>query len=139
MAASPQYIAALSGITLNNIAAVLVTLQEPQKALAVCQQSIEHHQKVFAAAPQLTNARKGLGISYSNLSQIYRALDRPAEAVEASLERYKLWPDNPGELSAVVVDLLYCLAAVGKGKTELTAAEQADRQRIADLTMKVLQ
>jgi hypothetical protein len=57
------------------------------------------------------------------------------EAAALTLERQKLWADNPGELYAVARDLA---AAAGKGKQELSAGERDQRRRYADLAIGAL-
>jgi hypothetical protein len=72
-----------------------------------------------------------------NLVEVLRALGRPAEAA-ACLERNKLWSEDPDELSKLAGEFALCIPLVGKGKTEFTAAEQAERRQYGDQALKVI-
>jgi hypothetical protein len=46
--------------------------------------------------------------------------------------------DQPDELARLAVDLALYIPLVGKGKAELSAAEQTQRREYADLAMEML-
>ena len=63
---------------------------------------------------------------------------RLSEAATTSLERRKLWPNNPDEIYDVAGELPRCASLVGKDKPQLTSATLAERQKYADLAMEML-
>ena len=66
------------------------------------------------------------------------ALGQPAEAAATSRERKQLWPGQPAELYQVACELAQCVPLVGKAKTQLTAAEEAERRRYAAEAIQTL-
>jgi hypothetical protein len=65
-------------------------------------------------------------------------LGEPAEAAAVLAECARLEAGNPTGLYNVTCALALCVPAVGKGKTDLSAQEQADRKTYADQAMAAL-
>jgi hypothetical protein len=84
---------------------------------------------VFDRQPQVAQYRQFLSNHYLGLAQALRALGRAGEAAEATGERIKLWPANPGQLYDVSCDLARCVSI---------ARDCAVRERCADAAMAAL-
>ena len=80
--------------------------------------------------------RKYLGNHYKEFAALQRDSGRPAEAATAILERGELWPDDPAEAFSVARDLALCIPLVGKDARTLTAGQNAERRKYADLAME---
>jgi tetratricopeptide (TPR) repeat protein len=132
-----DYHSALAG-TLNNFALALADGQQFDEAVATCREAIEHQRFAFTRAPEAGRFRRGLNNHYGVLARLLRHLGRPGEAAVASMERRKLWPNDPGELFGLARELAVTAALVGKGKRELTAAEKKERGDILDQAMETL-
>jgi serine/threonine-protein kinase len=113
-------------------------LGQRAEMLAAFQQAVAHQRRAFTRAPQVRDYRQDLSSAYADLARAQQELGQPAEAFAACRERQQLWPDNPAELRQVAGAMAACLPLVGQGQTELTAAEQAERQQYAAAAVKVL-
>jgi hypothetical protein len=109
-----------------------------EEAAGAYQQAVEQQRIPFDKAPQVRQFRQFLNNHYRYLARVQRQLGRLAAAAAASVERAKLYPDNPQQVYAVACELALCLPLVGKGKAELTKEEQAERQKYADQVMAML-
>ena len=125
-------------VTLDGFGFLLRKTGRLQQALASFQGAINHQSQAINKMPQGAKYRKLLTQHYAQLAQLQRELGRPAEAAAATLERRQLWPHEPEQLYSVASDLVQCIPLVGRGKTDLTSAEQAERRRYADQAMEVL-
>src|SRR5262249_44140786 len=126
------------GETANFLGLALRQQGHLEEALAPVEQAIAHLRKAFDQAPQESANRRLLGDSYANLIQLQRQRLRPEEAVAACLQRRPLCGRDGADLSRLACELALCVPLFGQGKTELTAAERAARQRCADLAMETL-
>jgi tetratricopeptide (TPR) repeat protein/predicted Ser/Thr protein kinase len=124
------------GATLHNIGQVLATQGRREEALACLQQAIDHQRVAFARDPD--QGRQWLSNHYQVLASVARDLGRPAPAAAASRERAKLWPRNADELYRTACEVALCIPLVGKGKADLTAAEQAQRRRYGEQALDLL-
>ena len=124
--------------TLNNLGLLLHASGKTEEALAIFQQGIDHQRRAFERGPQVVQFRKTLGKLYANVALAERGAGRPGPAVTATLERQKLWKGNPAELYNTAGDLARAAALVGKGKTALSDAEEAERRRYGDLVLEAL-
>ncbi len=125
------------GTTLNNLGVIEAQLDRFGDGLAALRRAVEHQRVAFGKAPQTLRYRHALNSHYGSLGEVHRAMRRPDEAVAATLERVKLWPDNPGELYLIARDLALAAAAVGRGRT-LSEEEEAQRGKYLDLSLQVL-
>src|SRR5262249_57720154 len=67
-----------------------------------------------------------------------RELGRAAESGAAPRERQRLWPTNVPQLYSVACEFALCVPLVGKGKADLSTAEQAERRQYAQQAMAAL-
>ncbi len=82
--------------------------------------------------------RQLLSDSYVALAGVQRDLGRPAEAAAAALERKQLWRTDSQQLYDVASELARCIPLVGKGKTERTTQEEAQRRQYAEQAIAAL-
>jgi hypothetical protein len=126
------------GGTLINLGVILGQLDHIADGRAMLLHGLEVESVAFKIAPQVIEHRRVMNGLYGSLAENERAGRHPAEAVAATLERAKLWPDNPTELFNVARELGRATALVGKGKAELTDAEKADRDKYGALIVETL-
>jgi serine/threonine-protein kinase len=124
--------------TLNNLGILHGQLNHFDLALTALTASVEQGRIAFDKVPTNSHYRHGLGSSYGSMGELLRALNRPADAVNVTLERRKLWVGNANELYLVARDLCRAARLVGKGKKELSNEETAERLRITNLAMDIL-
>ncbi len=134
---NPRYQSDL-GATWGDIGRQLAKLDRFEEAVKAYQQAIQHQRLASDKAPQVPRHRELLSLSYQDLANEQRRLSRPADAAATALELRKLWPKNPTELYNVACEVTRCIPLVGKDKTNLTAEEQAERQKYADQALEVL-
>jgi tetratricopeptide (TPR) repeat protein len=116
----------------------LMSLGRAADALPTFRQAVAYQKVALARARQQDVPRKALNQSYYDLGHVQRELGRPTEAAATCRERLRLWPDNADQVYDGSCELARCILAVGKGKKELNAQEQAERQAYADEAMMVL-
>ena len=79
-------------------------------------EAIKHGKGAIAGAPAVPDNRRQLCTGYVFLARVYRDQAWPAEAANATLEREKLYPNDPDELYGVGVCLSMCVPLVAKEK-----------------------
>lgn len=84
-----NYRSDLGGI-LNNLAMTLEQLAQPDEAIAVYAQAIEHQRFALDHAPSVARFRQFLGQQYANYSRVLRGQHRTAEAEEADAAQKEL-------------------------------------------------
>ncbi|HEV3120802.1 MAG TPA: tetratricopeptide repeat protein, partial [Isosphaeraceae bacterium] len=125
--------------SLGALGNVLWELGRHEEADAAFEQAVDHQKIAFhEAPPALLQFRQRLSAHYERLAWSRRLLNRPSEAVAASLERQKLWPESPVELYNVACQLAQCVLLVGRGPALATAAQQSERMRCVDLALEML-
>jgi tetratricopeptide (TPR) repeat protein len=72
------------GGSLNDLGLALAANQQYAEAIAAYQEAIGHQTRAFEKAKQVPQYRHFLTNHYVNLAILYRNLNRPAEAAEAS-------------------------------------------------------
>jgi len=100
-----------------------------EEALAAFRETAVVERQILEQAPSVELYRVRLSRCYGWLAY-YGGLagDRPAAAA-ALLERQRLWPDDAKELQDIAHRFEKLAEAVGKGRKQLLAEEQAERQR----------
>ena len=124
--------------TLNNWALTLWALGRRDEALVHLQRAIELQREALTKAPQSLHYRRGLSVHYAALADLQRQRGRAAEAVAATTERAKLWPNNGGELFRAACELALAAEVVGKGKAELSPAEREEHDRYTAMAVELL-
>jgi tetratricopeptide (TPR) repeat protein len=87
------------------------------------------------AAPQSRRVRSSLSQHYANHFRVLLKLDRPQQAIEATMARKALWPDQHPELLAVAAELAECC---GYLQDRGDAASEQAWQRCAALAVETL-
>jgi hypothetical protein len=72
------------------------------------------------------------------LAEVYRNAGRPADAAAATRERRSLWDGNPDELFRVACDFAQVADAVGRGRTELSDPEKAEKSGYVEEALATL-
>jgi serine/threonine-protein kinase len=116
----------------------LMSLGRAADALPAFREAVGYQKVALDRARQKDVPRKALSQSYYDLGHVQRELGLPAEAAAICRERLRLWPDNADQVYDGACELAQCILAVGKGKKELNAQEQAERQAYADEAVQVL-
>jgi serine/threonine-protein kinase len=109
-----------------------------EPARAFYQEAVRQQRAVLDRTPQLADARRLLASHYALLARASRKTRRPQEAAAAAREFARLRPTNAAEIYNAACDLAQCVPLVAEGKAELTAAEQAERRRHAELALDLL-
>jgi tetratricopeptide (TPR) repeat protein len=97
----------MAGGLLHNLGNARAHAGRPHEALVNYQEAVRHQKVAFAANPD--NSRQWLSNHYQVLADTLRTLRQPAEALAATRERVKLWPDQPDELVAAAGEVALCL------------------------------
>jgi tetratricopeptide (TPR) repeat protein len=126
------------GGCLHNLAQIHEKQGRREDALAAFQQAIEHQSIAFRLDPRGREYREWLSNHHFCAGRLLRDLDRLPEAVAAFLEFRALWPTQGGLLYDVAGELALCSARVGNSRPALSEAEQAERQRYADLALETV-
>jgi serine/threonine-protein kinase len=106
------------------------------------QQAIERQRLLVATAPQVRQYAHFLGRLYQELARTYRQVNKPGEA-RATYEQArdlleKLPSADAEELHRLALVRAGCSALIGGDKPGTTAAERAERNRLADLAVDAL-
>jgi tetratricopeptide (TPR) repeat protein len=109
-------------------------LGRPDEALAAWVKSVEVMRRVIEQEPVNLYYRQLLAERCLNLSRHLRERGRFAEAADWLLEQEKLLPADAPNLRLASQEFALLAVAVGKGRAELTPAEQAERQRYLRLS-----
>jgi hypothetical protein len=125
-------------MTLNNRALTLLALRRPEEARLTAREAVAHQKRAFEAAPKLSAYRSALSRRYLMLGEVERGTGHLEEAVQAELERQKLWPGSSAEAYRGAVEVARAAAEVGKGKAQRSAGEEKQRAGYCDLAMDLL-
>ena len=128
----------LLGIAYSSIGGVLTRLGQDREALAAYRRAIDHQRRSFESNTANKDYREDLSHHYLGLAALLRKVGSPGEAAAATLERQRLWPDNPDDLYHSALDLAECVPLVGRGRAELTREERTECRRYADQALDVL-
>jgi tetratricopeptide (TPR) repeat protein len=112
-------------------------LGQSDPALDALRQAVAEQRHVFEQAPAVYDHRLALSKRYDALVHFLLASGKLAEAETCFLAHEKLWPADPERLREVSRDLGRLAAAVGGGREQLTATEQAERQRYREQSERV--
>jgi serine/threonine-protein kinase len=140
VAASPDHLGYRNELatTLVNLGIVQAQLDQFDDGLATLHHGIELQRVTFERAPQVPAYRHTLHALYGSLAEVERAAGHPDLAVDATLERQKLWPDNPTELFNAGRELTMAARKVGKGRAQLSDNERAERDKYCGLAVAAL-
>jgi serine/threonine protein kinase/tetratricopeptide (TPR) repeat protein len=116
----------------------LIRQKKRAEAAALFRQAADYQLEAAFKEPRQPLHRKVLDRYFADLGRLQRELGRPADAARTALERQQHGRDNPDLLCESAVELSLCAALVGRGKSELTAAERSERQQYADQAMEAL-
>jgi serine/threonine-protein kinase len=128
----------LLGGCLHNTGQIHEQQGRREQALAAYRQAIAHQRVAFARAPQKGVHREWLSNHHYCAGRVLRNLGRLAGAVAAFQAFAALWPREARLLYDAARELAGCAAAVGEGRAVLTAAEETERTRYADLALDTL-
>ena len=109
-----------------------------QQALAAFQQAIEHQRHAFDKNPAHRDYREDLGSHYLGLASVQRKLGLPAEAATSISQCLALRIEGAKNLYDAARGLAGCIPLVGRGSSAPTAADRAERARLADLAIDTL-
>jgi serine/threonine-protein kinase len=126
------------GRTILNEGITLAETGKPQEAIALYQWALPIQRQAMEQKPGRFRFRELVSKTYGKLAEAYRALNHPAEAAAATLERSRLWTLYPNQLVETAGDLALCIPLVGKDKPQLTEDEETARRRLADQAMEML-
>src|SRR5262249_54462766 len=126
------------GASFNNVGMTLAAQGKHREALEQFEKALEHQRRAFDKAPQVPRYRLFLRNHYSNLSNVQRALGRPAEAAAAALAFRQLFPKDPNNLYVAAQELAQCVPLVGRDSASLSPEERADRQKYTALAVETL-
>jgi serine/threonine-protein kinase len=126
------------GVALNDLAVALSALDRHEEAAKVYQDAVANQRVALAGAPQVAQYRTFLGNHYTGLASEQRRLGRHADAAETMRRYQELWPRDPDKLCYAAGGWALCVAAVGQGKADLSAAEQAQRRQYGDAALAAL-
>jgi tetratricopeptide (TPR) repeat protein len=126
------------GWTLHKLGLMLAGRGRPEEGIKALQEAVQHQRLAYERVPQQGRLRFDLQSHYGALAEVYRSAGRPADAVAATLERKKFWPDNPEELYKVAREICAAAELVGKGKVDLLPEEEAQRSHYVDHAMQAL-
>ncbi len=127
---SPSDIAVKSalGAMYHNLGNHMVGLKRYPEAVAAFERAIDGQRQAVAQAPDILQYRLFLNKHYYGYARALRASGRVDEALQVTLQRRDLWPDNPDELFSVASELaLAASERAVKSNTGATAADYADR------------
>jgi tetratricopeptide (TPR) repeat protein len=125
-------------LVLYHLSEALAKSHRGEEAVAVFREVLSQQRLAVTMTPEVPEHLHRLSEYWSDIAGYLRQLDQPGAAMSVILERRKLWPTNATELFRAAGELALCIPLVGKGKSALTADEQAERRKYADLAMETL-
>jgi tetratricopeptide (TPR) repeat protein len=126
------------GATLINLGYAYAQTGHLEDGLEALRRAVEEKRTAFMASPQVVEYRRGLNNAYGALAEVERKQGTPGAAAAALRERRKLWPDQPQELYRIACEQADTARRVARDRTELSAAEQAERALYLDEAMDTL-
>jgi serine/threonine-protein kinase len=126
------------GRTLNNLGLLLDDMGRREEGLAALRQAVSAQQAALARAPDAVTYRRILSNHYGALAQTLRKAGRPIDAAAVTMERQKLWPNNPSELFVVAQDFARAAALAAERKSTASQTPQPDAERLANDAMAAL-
>ncbi len=93
------------GGALNNRAMAYRSLGNQEESESAFRAAIEHQQEARELRPDVVEIRHFLSNHLANLAELLRDQGRLQEAVDVTLTRKQLWPDDPDRLFGVAVEL----------------------------------
>src|SRR5262249_2639776 len=123
---------------LHNLGRAYRKANRLDEAEATLRDAVKHQATAMGRGSAPAEIRALLSGSYAALADVLRTRGKIADAVTCTCERQKLWPKQPAELALVARDLVKCAALVGKAGEKLSAADQAEQDRILDLALAAL-
>jgi serine/threonine-protein kinase len=126
------------GTTLVNLGGAYGQAGRIEECRATLWRAIEEKRIAFAAAPENPEYRHGLNVAYGALGEAEKRKGQPSAAAAALLERRSLWPEQPQELYRIAREQAQTAAAVGRGATDLSAEQQAERTLYLDQALETL-
>jgi len=125
--------------SLNNHALVLIRQSRLDEARELLHEGIACQRvAVEQAPPHLRGYRLTLSSLYLNLLDVEKGTNRPAEAMAAVVQRRQLWPGHGKEQFRAAKDLAGVAPLIGKGKEQLSAAEETLRTKCIEQVMEAL-
>jgi tetratricopeptide (TPR) repeat protein len=128
----------LLGGALHNLAMAVEAQGRHDEAVDLYQSAVRHQRQALDAGPESANARRFLRNHYMNLANLHRRLGRVPESAAALRDCRQLQRDHAGDLFAAAEGYALLVPQVGRGKANLTAEEQAQRQQLADEAVDTL-
>jgi tetratricopeptide (TPR) repeat protein len=133
----PLYRSQLARV-IQNRGGALEQLKRYDEAAADYQSAVDHQKAVLDKDGGPAEYRRWLAGHYEALAGAQRGAGRVSAAAAAAWQLQGLWPEDPEEQYRAARELALCAAAVGAGKPQLTAGEEAERRQYAEEAMKVL-
>jgi hypothetical protein len=124
--------------TLNNLGLNQGRRGHLAEGEATLHEAVRQARVAFDRRPDIRDYRQTLNNAYGTLGEVLRAAGKLPEAVSATLERQVLWPDNAFEQYRVARDLARAAQAVGRGKSNLSGAERAEREKYVQMALEAL-
>jgi tetratricopeptide (TPR) repeat protein len=129
-------------ITYSNIARTQRDLGQPAEGLRSYRQCVDVWQKLAGGNPAVPYLRASLWDAYWNLGSYQREAGRAEEAarsIRLAREVLEGLPaEGPGDFRNLASVRARCAGLIAQGKTQLTAAEEAERRHEGDLALGAL-
>jgi serine/threonine protein kinase len=126
------------GSILNNLGIVLGQRGQLEEALIVGRQAVAHNRFAFERAPHVEFHRSSLYNSCGALNDTLRVMGKLSDAAALIEERVKLYPDRANELFRCARDWGLLAKSVGRGKEDLSLADQKQRGQYAHAALDAL-
>jgi tetratricopeptide (TPR) repeat protein len=108
-------------------------IQQTDEAIHNLGLAVDHQLKAFRQEPDVLQYRRELSVYYGDLARAQREAGRHSDAVATTLDRARLWPDNPGELYEAARELAACVPADDFAPQAMTVLKQAVSRGYRDL------
>jgi len=105
----------LAGVC-HQLGVAYAKLQKYPEAAAVAVEAAKHYRVLMERAPTDVRVRKNLSSVLGNLAIAQRARQRLSEALGATEDRVRLWPDNPQELFDAATDFTRSFDSAARSK-----------------------
>ncbi len=126
------------GEVLHSVGSLLAARDQRAEAVKLLRRAVEHQRRAHDGDGKKGTFTARLVRHQRILGNVLRDLKRPAEAAGVALERARLCTGNARELCEVAHDLAACVTVIGDAAGSLAEAQQAERQRCADLAIEQL-